>query len=100
MKQVITLSDNAANRIKEIMSKAEKNLVGLRVGVKSGGCAGMSYMMEYTKEVVNQYFETDLDNCLLTQTDFCNIIADILDEPQWLKDEIIEYFKIRESEVE
>ena len=51
MKQVITLSDNAANRIKEIMSKAEKNLVGLRVGVKSGGCAGMSYMMEYTKEV-------------------------------------------------
>ena len=51
MKQVITLSDNAANRIKEIMSKAEKNLVGLRVGVKSGGCAGMSYIMEYTKEV-------------------------------------------------
>ena len=51
MKQVITLSDNAANRIKEIMSKAEKDLVGLRVGVKSGGCAGMSYMMEYIKEV-------------------------------------------------
>jgi len=51
MKQVITLSDNAANRIKEIMSKAEKGLMGLRVGVKSGGCAGMSYIMEYTKEV-------------------------------------------------
>ena len=50
-KQVISLSDNAAVRIKEIMSKAEKGLVGLRVGVKSGGCAGMSYMMEYTKEV-------------------------------------------------
>ena len=56
--------------------------------------------MKYTKEVVNQYFETDLDNCLLTQTDFCNIIADILDDPQWLKDEIIEYFEIRESGVE
>jgi len=50
-KQVISLSDNAAARIKEIMSKAEKGLVGLRVGVKSGGCAGMSYIMEYTKEV-------------------------------------------------
>ena len=50
-KQIISLSDNAAARIKEIMSKAEKDLVGLRVGVKSGGCAGMSYMMEYTKEV-------------------------------------------------
>ena len=55
--------------------------------------------MEITKAEVNQYFETDLNNCLLTQTDFCNIIADILDDPQWLKDEIIEYFEIRESEV-
>ena len=50
-KQIISLSDNAASRIKEIMSKAKKDLVGLRVGVKSGGCAGMSYIMEYTKEI-------------------------------------------------
>ncbi len=51
MKQIITLSDNAAQRIKEIMSKAESNAIGVRVGVKSGGCAGMSYIMEYTKEI-------------------------------------------------
>ena len=49
-KQIITLSENAALRIKEIMSKAENNAVGVRVGVKSGGCAGMSYIMEYAKE--------------------------------------------------
>ena len=49
--QVIKLSDNAANRIKEIMSKAESSTIGVRVGVKSGGCAGMSYIMEYTKEI-------------------------------------------------
>ena len=48
--QVIKLSDNAANRIKEIMSKADNNTIGVRVGVKSGGCAGMSYVMEYAKE--------------------------------------------------
>ena len=48
--QVIKLSDNAANRIKEIMSKADNAAIGVRVGVKSGGCAGMSYMMEYAKE--------------------------------------------------
>ena len=48
-KQIITLSDNAAERIKDIMSNAEKDSVGVRVGVKSGGCAGMSYVMEYTK---------------------------------------------------
>ena len=48
--QVIKLSDNAANRIKEIMSKADNTAIGVRVGVKSGGCAGMSYIMEYAKE--------------------------------------------------
>ena len=47
---VIKLSDNAANRIKEIMSKAESSAIGVRVDVKSGGCAGMSYIMEYEKE--------------------------------------------------
>ena len=51
MKQIIKLSDNAALRIKEIMSNAEKKAVGVRVGVKSGGCAGMSYVMEYAKEI-------------------------------------------------
>jgi len=50
-KQIITLSDNAAQRIKEIMSNAEKDSLGVRVSVKSGGCAGMSYVMEYSKEV-------------------------------------------------
>ena len=49
--QVIKVSENAAERIKEIMSKAEDKAIGVRVGVKSGGCAGMSYVMEYTKEL-------------------------------------------------
>ena len=51
MKQVIKLTDNAALRIKEIMSKDENKSIGVRVGVKSGGCAGMSYIMEYAKEI-------------------------------------------------
>ena len=49
-KQVITLSDRAAERVKEIMSQTKETIVGLRVGVASGGCAGMSYVMEYAKE--------------------------------------------------
>jgi len=49
MKQVITLSDKAAKRIKEILSK-DQNSSGVRIGVKSGGCAGMSYVMEYAKD--------------------------------------------------
>ena len=49
--QVIKLSDNAAERIKKIMSKAENSAIGVRIGVKSGGCAGMSYVLEYAKDV-------------------------------------------------
>jgi iron-sulfur cluster assembly protein len=49
--QVITLSNNAAERIKKIMSRAENSAIGVRIGVKSGGCAGMSYVMEYAKEI-------------------------------------------------
>ena len=49
--QIIKLSDNAAQRIKYIMSKAKDSTIGVRVGVKSGGCAGMSYVMEYAKEI-------------------------------------------------
>ena len=48
-KQVITLSDRAAERVKEIMAQAKEPIVGVRVGVSSGGCAGMSYVMEYAK---------------------------------------------------
>ena len=51
MNPIIKLSDKAAQRIKQIMSSAEKNAIGVRVSVKSGGCAGMSYVMEYSKEI-------------------------------------------------
>jgi iron-sulfur cluster assembly protein len=49
-KQVITLSDSAAKRVKQIMAEAKEPIIGLRVGVASGGCAGMSYIMEYAKK--------------------------------------------------
>ena len=51
MNPIIKLSDSAALKIKEIMTNAEKDSLGVRVSVKAGGCAGMSYVMEYSKEV-------------------------------------------------
>ena len=48
--QIIKLSDNAVIKIKEIMSKAKSSTIGVRIGVKSGGCAGMSYIMEYAND--------------------------------------------------
>ena len=47
--QVMRLSDAAATRIKEIMAKTDRPFAGVRVGVKNGGCAGMSYTLEYAE---------------------------------------------------
>ncbi len=47
--KVLTLSDAAANRVQEIIEKADRPIAGVRVGVKNGGCAGMSYTMEYAE---------------------------------------------------
>ncbi len=47
--KVVTLTDAAAARVKDIIAKADRPIVGVRVGVKNGGCAGMSYTMEYAE---------------------------------------------------
>ena len=47
--KVVSLTDRAADRVKEIMGRAEKPYVGLRVGVKNGGCAGQEYVLEYAE---------------------------------------------------
>jgi len=48
--KVVTLTDAAAGRVKEIMAKADEKYVGVRVGVKNAGCAGMEYTMDYVAE--------------------------------------------------
>ena len=47
--KVLSLTDRAADRIKAIMADADRPIAGLRVGVRNGGCAGMSYTMEYAE---------------------------------------------------
>lgn len=48
--KVITLTDAAAVRMKEIMANADENYIGVKIGVKNGGCAGMEYTMSYATE--------------------------------------------------
>ena len=49
--KVVTLTEAAAERVREIMANAEKPYVGLRVGVKNGGCAGQEYTFAYAEEI-------------------------------------------------
>jgi len=45
------LTEAAAARIKDIIAKAERPIVAVRVGVKNGGCAGMAYTMDYAEQI-------------------------------------------------
>lgn len=49
--KAVTLTDAAAARVREIMDNAEKDYVGLRVGVKNSGCAGQEYTFAYAEEI-------------------------------------------------
>ena len=49
--KAVSLTDAAAERVREIMAKADKPAVGIRVGVKNGGCAGQEYTFAYADEI-------------------------------------------------
>ena len=49
--QVMRQTEAAAERIVQLTKRADSEIVGLRVGVKNGGCAGQSYTVEYAHEV-------------------------------------------------
>jgi iron-sulfur cluster assembly protein len=49
--QVMRLTQAAAERIKAVMAKADNPIGAMRIGVKNGGCAGMSYYMEYAEKI-------------------------------------------------
>ncbi|TCT07768.1 HesB/IscA family protein [Aquabacter spiritensis] len=49
--QVMRITDAAAARLREIMSRTDPPPAAVRVGVKNGGCAGMAYTMDYATEI-------------------------------------------------
>ena len=52
--KTITLTDAAADRVKHIMAQSDENYLGVRLGLKNAGCAGMEYTMEYATEILPQ----------------------------------------------
>jgi iron-sulfur cluster assembly protein len=56
---IITISDNAAKRIEHLLAQRGKTSLGIRVGVKAGGCSGLSYVIEYADE--KKAFEEEIN---------------------------------------
>jgi iron-sulfur cluster assembly accessory protein len=49
---LLTLTDAAAERVKALIAKSSKPMAGLRVGVSTKGCSGLSYVFEYAEEKI------------------------------------------------
>lgn len=50
--KIMSLTDAAAERVREIMEDSDKPVIGVRVGVKNAGCAGMAYTLDYVSEPI------------------------------------------------
>jgi iron-sulfur cluster assembly protein len=48
--QALTVTDAAAKRVQELLARRERPALGIRVGVRSRGCSGLSYTIEYADE--------------------------------------------------
>ena len=46
---IMSITDRAADRVKEIIANADKEVVGLRVGIENAGCAGVAYTVDYVE---------------------------------------------------
>lgn len=49
-KQIMSLTDKAYEQVKHLLAKRGKTSFGIRIGVKSGGCSGLKYFVEYADE--------------------------------------------------
>ena len=90
---MITVTDTACNRIKQTLSKRGKG-VGIRIGVKTTGCSGLAYVLEYVDSIE---YEAGVTN--YAQPDFA-VLVSAKDEPylsglvmDWVRNGLNEGFK-------
>ena len=62
VKEIITLTEAAKNRVKEIISKAKKDYIGIRIGIDNTGCSGHSYKIDYAESKINGDEVISIDN--------------------------------------
>ena len=62
VKEIITLTKSAKNRVKEIIAKAKNEYIGIRIGIDNTGCSGHSYKIDYAKNKIEGDEEISIDN--------------------------------------
>ncbi|GIL37837.1 HesB/IscA family protein [Roseiterribacter gracilis] len=90
----LTLTEAAAERVKALMSKADTGVIGLRVGVKSRGCSGMSYQVEYATDV-KKFEEVVEDKGVKILIDPKAVMFLLGSEMDWVDDKFNARFEFR-----
>ena len=92
--KVLRLTEAAAARIREILEKSDGRYIGVRVGVKNGGCAGMSYTMDYA-ESQNPFDEVIEDKGIRVLIDPKAVMFLIGTEMDYARDRLASRFVFR-----
>lgn len=92
---VIRVTDAAATRIREIVAGAGKPVAGVRLGVKKGGCAGMSYTMDVAESVAKGDDVVELDGGLRVLVDPAAILFLLGTEMDFTVDKLSSRFVFR-----
>ena len=79
--QVMTVTPAAAERVKALIDKRDKPTVGIRIGVRSKGCSGMSYTLEYAEqqEPMDEVVETEGVKLLIDPKASLSLIGTVMD---------------------
>lgn len=61
---MITVTDKATTKVRQTLAKRGKGL-GIRIGVKTTGCSGLAYVLEYVDKAMAEDLKIDCDGCSL-----------------------------------
>ena len=88
---ILTLTDRASERVQQILQNADQSVVGLRVGIKTAGCSGLQYKVEFASE--QKPFEDAIDvNGVRVFIDPAAVMFIIGSEMDWIEDKFSSSF--------
>ena len=93
-KPIVTLTETAAQHVKRLIEQGDSDVIGLRVGVKTAGCSGMQYDVQYATD--QKQFEDKIEEKGVTLfIDPAAVMFLIGSEMDWEEDKFASRFVFR-----
>ena len=95
---IVTLTAAAAEQAKKLMGRAEDGVIGLRVGIKTAGCSGLQYQVEYATEQ-KPFEDRIVDKGVVILIDPAAVMFLIGSEMDWTEDKFSSSFPISKNNI-